>query len=632
MSDLSEFELSFVTYNEQSRMYAISKLEIIFRSSGKVHVRINTEAVSIEDWRHWYVWTVDVLYLLVILYLAYFEGTDMYHAMRLGCKEFYLYWGLWNSVDWVCILLGFFTEALLIWIWLELKSAAFMNVLNSSDLTLKEPPMDITSLKLENVSDSVTNIQTRFTFLKYVMAVNTVSIVWKFFKAFTANPRLKVVTSTFRSAMDDLAHFGIVFSTIFMPFVIIGHILFGNDIIEFSSFAGSVNTGFTVLMGEYGWYLDISVESTAGQRISVLPLLPSGMPLFVVFVWYILYMFLVLLVLLNLLLAIIIEHYTKITSETKKKDYDAPVIWKQAYEFIKFMTETRRFVPLESLRRQLESGDNRIVDCDAVTEESIAEKFKDMKMPEEQPRWLYKYLNDKLHTRQNNQENIPIDNDELKEMLERQTDMLELIQNEAVRHAKQRQTVTAAATTVRSNSWTSARVSLKHLPTTHEDKTFKKQTLLDSLQKLTERVSEIQANQKLLEAKMTEVAEVAARPPPAPRLPPEPMQIEFDSPTKANPKQRDRDNSVSSDSKRLKKRDKDRRDRDPDKDKNRGFKEKEVARMRPGIDSSDKQKWQGGSQSSIDDEDKLSPRSRQKKKTKVRIRHPSLDRFHPDPE
>merc|ERR1719223_585821 len=71
--------------------------------------------------------------------------------------------------------------------------------------------------------------------LHCVMALNTISIVMKFFKAFTANKRLRVVTDTFRDALVDFVHFGIIFTTIFLPFITVGHVLFGNDLEEFSS-------------------------------------------------------------------------------------------------------------------------------------------------------------------------------------------------------------------------------------------------------------------------------------------------------------------------------------------------------------------------------------------------------------
>merc|ERR1719401_2621911 len=112
------------------------------------------------------------------------------------------------------------------------------------------------------------------------MGVNVVSIMLKFFKAFQANARLQLVTNTLMHAADELFHFMIVFTAIIIGFVLSGHILFGDDLVEFSSFDRSLNTAYVCLLGDFGWYTEQAVSDKD---------LGSGMPQFVLAMWFVLY-------------------------------------------------------------------------------------------------------------------------------------------------------------------------------------------------------------------------------------------------------------------------------------------------------------------------------------------------------
>merc|ERR1719277_2379520 len=113
------------------------------------------------------------------------------------------------------------------------------------------------------------------------MGAMAVTIVLKFFKAFQANPRLRLVTDTMKKAAEDIAHFSIVFFAVFLAFSVIGHIFFGGDLVQFASFTRSINTAFSTLMGDFGWYVDV-VDGMVGLR--------SGMPKIMLIVWFWVYM------------------------------------------------------------------------------------------------------------------------------------------------------------------------------------------------------------------------------------------------------------------------------------------------------------------------------------------------------
>jgi len=205
------------------------------------------------------------------------------------------------------------------------------------------------------------------------MALNTVTIMAKFFKAFGANARLQLVTDTLVRAASDLFHFMVVFSAIFIAYALVGHILFGGDSIYFNSFGSSVNTAFIALLGDFGWY----TEFTETQEP-----LASGMPYTVVAIWFWSYMIFVVLVLLNMLLAIIMSHHDAAVQDLAKS-VDAPALWVQASRYYKRYKMSKGWVPNNDILVQLQDDTTaRTHPQPEATAETLMEAFPTM--PEKQ--------------------------------------------------------------------------------------------------------------------------------------------------------------------------------------------------------------------------------------------------------
>merc|ERR1719456_126348 len=75
----------------------------------------------------------------------------------------------------------------------------------------------------------------------------------RFFKAYRAQPRLAMVTSTLYSASSDLFHFLIVFITIFVSYALSGVLLFGRRLKSFSTGMYALTTCFNLVLGEFDW-------------------------------------------------------------------------------------------------------------------------------------------------------------------------------------------------------------------------------------------------------------------------------------------------------------------------------------------------------------------------------------------
>eukprot|EP00959_Pyramimonas_sp_CCMP1952_P085024 1777824-Pyramimonas_sp.AAC.1 len=95
----------------------------------------------------------------------------------------------------------------------------------------------------------------------------------------------------------------VVFGVVFMGYVMMGTLVFGYKIKEFSSLSRSLRTCFETLLGEIGWNeqlydLDDQLEYLAG------------------FAYFWSYQILVFMILLNFLLAIIVDAYGEIKEES----------------------------------------------------------------------------------------------------------------------------------------------------------------------------------------------------------------------------------------------------------------------------------------------------------------------------
>jgi len=381
--ETDELQLTFVTWCPRQRMFAITEVRAIFNEYGQVSPVASATAAMIDPYADFKLYIVDVLYIVLLMYPTYCELKDMISSCKLnGCYNgFVYYWSLWNGVDWVNIGMGVFSSVL--WI----MSCFAMQAPSVGDLLAKEGPegidpavMSLSDTDLEQIEADIRTINSLFFYLTISMGTNAISIVAKFFKAFQANPRLRLVTDTMVRASTDIAHFGIVFLAVFLAFAVIGHIYFGSDLVQFSSFTRSINTAFVVLMGDFGWYVDVS-DALVG--------LGSGVPRFTLVLWFWSYMLFVLLILLNMLLAIVLEHYTVLQEEVRNST-DARAVWTQARNFVRRVKDTKGFIPLEHLQFLLEEAAVRAHPEVKVTKDSLLRAFDGMKGT--QADWLMSWL------------------------------------------------------------------------------------------------------------------------------------------------------------------------------------------------------------------------------------------------
>merc|ERR1712232_620926 len=132
-----------------------------------------------------------------------------------------------------------------------------------------------------------------FTF-RTVLAFYPFVIMTRLFKAFSAQPRLSIVTLTLSKAFTDVSHFGLVFVVIFMAFCISGMMLFGCEIEGFAEIGRAMTSTFMALLGD----ADVEAMTNVGRTSFNL--------------WFWSFTWLVNFILLNMLLAIIMDVHTEV--------------------------------------------------------------------------------------------------------------------------------------------------------------------------------------------------------------------------------------------------------------------------------------------------------------------------------
>ena len=188
--------------------------------------------------------------------------------------------------------------------------------------------------------------------------VGSLTLMFRFFKAFDSQPRLALVSQTFSACMIDVFHFLFVMAAIFSIFSIAAVIMFGHRLPEFVNFFLAVRTCLFIVMGEFEWEeLRVVDDSMA-------------------FWWLILFFFVIVLLSLNMLLAIVFETYTGVRENIGA---DAQTLWAQSYETFRRTTLTvmGKRVTLTHIRKSIR---DRYGIADQPDEYAAAELEKEKKL------------------------------------------------------------------------------------------------------------------------------------------------------------------------------------------------------------------------------------------------------------
>ena len=153
-------------------------------------------------------------------------------------------------------------------------------------------------------------------------------------------PRIALVTKTIEAAASDLFHFSILFTALHAGFSTCGMILFGIYVDDFTTFGNSVRTLFSILIGNSDVDDKLSVSEAAT--------LWTG--------FYLVYLLISFFVLFNIFLAIIIDGYVNISSQTGEAPTIAQEFACMVNNFLRFLQNPRKYQSDEAIIKLLEMG------------------------------------------------------------------------------------------------------------------------------------------------------------------------------------------------------------------------------------------------------------------------------------
>jgi len=370
--------LRYATYNEKVKIFALNEIILDLPGNGFVKPIVVSTAVLINPYDDRLKFVLDAIFVIMLLFVLVTETRDLCHALRLG--QFFDYWGFWNCVDWTSIVLGLVICGLWGWCCACMQADELRRLLHEETLAVSADVMSLDTAALDQILVAVDKIQHGFFVLQVVMATNVCSLILRFFKGFNANARLQAVTNTFIGSAEDIVHFLMVFTAVFICFVLLGHVMFGNDVSEFRTFQVSINTAFMALSGEFSWVIELLEKDDA--------IMPSGMPRVFVILWIVSLLVLLSIVMMNMLVAIILDQWQQEAQRIDDNE-DTSSVWVQIYHFIRFKLQSRGFVPLYQIQCALEHNDFNTHSSGDVTVESLQQAC-DIKS--DQAQWLMTWL------------------------------------------------------------------------------------------------------------------------------------------------------------------------------------------------------------------------------------------------
>eukprot|EP00929_Paragymnodinium_shiwhaense_P091118 TRINITY_DN51156_c0_g1_i1.p1 TRINITY_DN51156_c0_g1~~TRINITY_DN51156_c0_g1_i1.p1 ORF type:complete len:888 (-),score=94.72 TRINITY_DN51156_c0_g1_i1:30-2693(-) len=318
-------EITFILYNANSDILALNSITFVFARTGHIWKRLTHRSLVLDPYRDKLSYLWDFMFYGQITFIFLKEAKEVVHELREAQYNFRVflkgYLDAWNVVDWMSIVVAY--TILGTWIYQVLMtwqlSSQFSTLQQDQERCLETHEPSVCDKELSEFFDFVFLIGNFVQRLRTVFATYPVLIILRLFKAFSAQPRLSVVTRTLAKAFVDLYHFGIVFMVVFATYVVSGTIIFGRELGHFTTFGRSCVTLFRALLGDF----EIEDMRKVGRGIATAFF--STFMIFMVFVT------------LNMLVAILMDVY----EEIKQSVASSETLFAQVGEFLERARENR---------------------------------------------------------------------------------------------------------------------------------------------------------------------------------------------------------------------------------------------------------------------------------------------------
>jgi len=318
-----------------------------FSRGGGVFTTMSLDSLFLESWPSYLSVIVDVVWMIMLVSTTVRSIVRLVRARRARLRE--IQNPFRASLEFVIIILGWANVAgFLVQLILQRSVIDQFQEVNKS--TGQDVPADF-NVQGADLHNNASAMAALMAWLRFLIAEYHLVLMFRFFIAFYAQPRLGLVTSTLESSVVDILHFLIVLLPTFASFAISGCFLFGLRLEEFSTFTGSVGACFRILMeGEYDW-----------PRL-------SEEHFFTAMTWTWTFVLLLVLVMINMVLAIVMDIYT----ERRRLSGESESVWETLVQIAQRARLSKQWVSTTQLTQGLSALGSRF------TVDELQEQFPEM--------------------------------------------------------------------------------------------------------------------------------------------------------------------------------------------------------------------------------------------------------------
>ncbi|KAG1688728.1 hypothetical protein DVH05_003165 [Phytophthora capsici] len=295
-----ELLITVVTYNGELQGYAVTEMKLAFSEGGSVQPSSSTTPALSNPYSASVTVAADVVVLAFFLLALGTQLRRMHRHRRTGlrnviCGDVWVVIEHASTVAVVAFYVVWFSIVLLMF------QKEFRNNLASLVIGGKNWAADVEARdRLYAVINMLKSVARLTVALRLIATLAIFLLSLRILKRFRFHPRLSILTRTVANALHQFGAFFVVFIVIFVTFAVSGTILFGDRVEGFSSLETAMETCVNMLFGNFDY--------TSIQGLYA--------PVCMFYYWG--YMIVVSLVLLNMMLAIVLDAYAEVSSESYK--------------------------------------------------------------------------------------------------------------------------------------------------------------------------------------------------------------------------------------------------------------------------------------------------------------------------
>lgn len=320
------------------------QLMFSFSRGGGIFTRMTMESLFLEFASGWYTLCCDFLWIGCLLFITCVEVKKLFRSIRSGtCRKTHS--NFFKILQWMIIVFGWL--CILCYVIQHLMRAAVVDALRDVIATQRaDIPAEVNNMG-QDLLEKADDMLSFTSWFRILLADYHLILMFRFFIAFSAQPRLGVVTSTLEASLLDILHFLVVLLPTFMAYAISGCFIFGRRMEGFSTFDGAIGICFRMASeGEYEWD-ELSTEDYWTACL-----------------WTWTFMLLIVLLMLNMVLAIVLDVYTEMRNSAGQSE----TVFITLLNLWRRVCMWRCWIPNKDIETKVISMDHRLLSREELLE------------------------------------------------------------------------------------------------------------------------------------------------------------------------------------------------------------------------------------------------------------------------